>query len=239
MRPPGIDLDAARDDDALVVERAADLLDQHCRRAGIDDSHGLLHAAAVLGHADQALKVATTLPAARAAAVRLAALLHDADDKKYFPRTATTYENARRIMAEAGAPQAVIDDAVLMIGHVSCSANGNAVPPEAVDSPELLWPRWADRLEATGEIGVVRCYMYDAKSGRPLFTAETPRPTTAAECFAHATEERFAEYQRSGGGSASMVDHYFDKLLQVARPAPGKVCAQLVPGGLSGCTLTL
>jgi uncharacterized protein len=211
-------------DHTMVVEHAAQLLDRHCRRAGIDQSHGLTHALAVLVHTDQALAAADApLPAERAAAVRLAALLHDADDRKYFPETASTYANAAAIMAEAGAAQPVVDDAVRMISHVSCSANGNAVPPEAVDAPELLWPRWADRLEATGEIGVVRCYMYDAKSGRPLATEQTPRPATADEAFALATEERFAEYQRSGGGSASMMDHYYDKLLQVARPSPSAV----------------
>ena len=30
--------------------------------------------------------------------------------------------------------------------------------------------------------------------------------------------ERFARYQSSGGDSASMLDHYYDKLLPVARP---------------------
>lgn len=55
------------------------------------------------------------------------------------------------------------------IGLVSCdwaddlttclstgSKNGNSVPDDAVREPELLWPRWADRLEATGEIGILR-----------------------------------------------------------------------------------
>ena len=36
------------------------------------------------------------------------------------------------------------------------SANGNSIPEDALHEPELLWPRWADRLEATGEIGIVR-----------------------------------------------------------------------------------
>ena len=53
--------------------------------------------------------------------------------------------------------------------------------------------------------------------------AATPRPRTEGEALALATEERFAAYQASGGGSASMIDHYFDKLLQVARPPPALV----------------
>ena len=40
-------------------------------------------------------------------------------------------------------------------------------PPDAKLCPELLWPRWADRLEATGAIGVVRCHQYNAKAGAP------------------------------------------------------------------------
>eukprot|EP00966_Prymnesium_polylepis_P125666 2905326-Prymnesium_polylepis.1 len=48
--------------------------------------------------------------------------------------------------------------------------------------------------------------------------AESPRPATAADAWALATPERFAAYQASGGGSASMLDHYYDKLLRVACP---------------------
>ena len=33
--------------------------------------------------------------------------------------------------------------------------------------------------------------------------------------WAAVKEERFENYQKSGGGSASMMDHYYDKLLQV------------------------
>ena len=49
---------------------------------------------------------------------------------------------------------------------------------------------------------------------------ETPRCNSDEEAFALATEERFKQYQERGGSSASMIDHYFDKLLQVARPPP-------------------
>ena len=95
---------------------------------------------------------------------------------------------------------------------------------QAQEEPELLWPRWADRLEAAGEIGVARCYMHNQKDGAPLAVAGvTPRCTTDAEAFELATEARFAEYQTRGGSSASMIDHYFDKLLQIARPAPSLV----------------
>lgn len=176
----------------------------------------------VLGHAEAALAVAgNEISASRALSVRLAALLHDADDRKYFPNCPKgEYPNARRLMNEAGAEEAVIADSIRMISLVSCSKNGNSAPPELASGCEWLFPRWADRLEATGEIGVVRCWQYneELEVPAPLFIDSTPRPKTEDEVWALATPERFQKYQTSGGASDSMLDHYFDKLLQVARP---------------------
>jgi len=212
----------------IVIKAATDSLRRLCLTAGIDESHGVEHALTVLRHTERALDAAgdRTIAPARALSVRLAALLHDADDRKYFPETCTTYANAVRIMEEAGVPDqgnSVLSDAIEMIKLVSCSANGNSAPPQTRDCPEMLWPRWADRLEATGEIGVWRCYQYNLKDGAPLAVDTTPRPATVEEAFDLATEDRFARYQSSGGQSASMMDHYYDKLLQVARPHPDLV----------------
>ena len=205
-----------------VVQRASNGLRTLLEDHGIDESHGHAHALQVLDHTDRALQAANpALPTARALSVRLAALLHDADDRKFFPETAASYGNASALMADAGAHdfgEEVIPAALRMISLVSCSGNGNSVPPEAAHAPEMLWPRWADRLEATGEIGVVRCFQYNISIGAPLALESTPRPTSPAGVWALATPERFSQYQASGGGSASMIDHYYDKLLQVARP---------------------
>ena len=106
-RSPG-----AVDDANEIVEAAAVGLRTLCDAAGVDESHGVKHARAVLAHAEQALAAAPPLPPTRALAVRLAALLHDADDAKYSPGTATTYANATRIMDEVGAPRAAAAAAV-------------------------------------------------------------------------------------------------------------------------------
>ena len=156
-----------------TVASATRGLRELCASAGIDESHGATHALTVLGHVDKALAVASTpLSEDRILAVRLAALLHDADGKKYFA-TYATFANACGIMAKAGTGPAVVEDAAVMIGWVSCSANGNACPPAAAKEPELLWPRWADRLEAAGEIGVARCYLYTNHDGKALALPST------------------------------------------------------------------
>ena len=77
------------------------LMDAH----GIDDSHGVKHAEAVLEHAEAAiLSAQPPLDMQHAQAVRLAALLHDADDHKYFGKESAKHmANAKRIMEDAGA----------------------------------------------------------------------------------------------------------------------------------------
>ena len=59
-------------------------------------------------------------------------------------------------------------------------------PGEVADSARYSAPRprWADRLEATGAVGVVRCHQYNAKVGAPLSCATTPRPASADEALA-------------------------------------------------------
>lgn len=205
--------------DGEIVRKARDALTVLCAEHRIPESHGMGHACRVLGHAEKALEAAEApVSAGRALAVRLAALLHDADDRKYFPKGHEDCPNARRLMEEAGAEAEVVSDALRMIGVVSCSKNGNKVPAELAGDPCWLWPRWADRLEATGEVGIVRCWQMCHEKGESLFCAETPRPKAEADVWSFATEERFEEYQKSGGKSVSMMDHFFDKLLRVARP---------------------
>lgn len=207
------------------VEVACSRLEAFCAQRSIPVSHGFGHAQRVLQHVDRAIAVAEPpLLDSRALSVRLAALLHDADDSKYFPDgPKNQYPNAKRIMQEAGVSEDVSAEALKMIGFVSCSKNGNSVPLEAEHEPEWLWPRWADRLEATGEIGVVRCWQFNRElQDVPLFTEKTPKPQSEIEVWELGTPERFERYQKSGGKSESMLDHYFDKLLQVARP-PAKI----------------
>lgn len=151
-------------------------------------------------------------------AVMLAALLHDADDRKFFGPS-DDMGHARRIASEAlrgeGPWDGVADmseTVVKLISLVSASKNKN----DAGSNVErwMLFPRLADRLEAIGWIGVVRCYQYNSHCKAPLYLPSTPRVTNEAELAAVAPPERFARYN---GESASMIDHYYDKLVHVAR----------------------
>ena len=71
--------------------------------------------------------------------------------------------------------------------------------------------------------GAVRCWQYNREANAPLSCPTTPRPQTEAEVWSHVKPELFLQYQASGGGSASMMDHYYDKLLQIAVFPPAVV----------------
>ena len=65
-------------------------------------------------------------------------------------------------------------------------------------------------------IGAIRCYQYAVEKGNALHVeGQTPRPKTEEEMWKLVLPERFESYQKDGK-SASMMDHYYDKLLQIA-----------------------
>jgi uncharacterized protein len=192
-------------------------------------SHGITHAIAVMNHAENALNQAenalnqaeNTLNQAENTlnqttfkfdekikrCVKLAALLHDADDRKFFPNN-QNYENLRQILDDL--PSDEIDLIIKMISLVSSSKNGDRIPEDAIKNEWLLYPRYADRLEAIGIIGIERCFQYALTSKNPLYISTTPYVTTEEELWKVASIER---YNRYTGYSDSMIDHYYDKLL--------------------------
>jgi uncharacterized protein len=192
------------------VDDAAILLDAILAKHSVCKSHGIGHAKMVMMHAQRALRSSKLkISESERLAVLLAALLHDADDRKFFPRN-HNYENARDILKTVCSELEA--RVVTMIGYVSAAKNGDTKPEESKESPWVLYPRYADRLEAIGWIGVVRCWEYTLSTSRPLFTENTPVAKNKDELWKIATVERFTEYK---GNSASMVDHYYDKLLRI------------------------
>ncbi len=163
----------------------------------------------------------------------------------------TPYPNALSILSavlrECKEHQEIdVERIIYMIDLVSCSQNGNDVPMEIQKTSSnyehhLLIPRWSDRLEAVGRRGVIRCYQYTLEKGRPLWGEGDPRPKSETEVWDHATPDRFKQYLTRGkckhenktrnttvssgvtSNEDTMIAHYYDKLLHIARPPPGLV----------------
>jgi len=201
---------------ATTLEKVRDLFARH---NVTDPAHSVDHVIKVTESVQQAA-ASVELPPEKEAAVVLAALLHEADDVKLFGTVDDA--NAKAILREVAAGDDELQAAVLeVVGLVSARKNKNA-PVPAGDEWKLL-VRDADRLEAIGEVGIARCYAYNKKVDRPLFCAATPRCVTVDEVWRVATPERFAAYD---GGSLSMMDHYYDKLLHLDSCGSGSAYLQ-------------
>ena len=172
--------------------------------------HGIEHAKQVLNNAINALEVSSfKLTNEQTESILLASLLHDADDRKFFP-THNNNENLRLVLFDKTFE--FINLVIDMVNLVSSSKNGDSIPPEIIGNEWKLIPRYADRLEAIGLIGIERCYIYSKKANMPLYLEDTPKPKTEEELWSVATSERYQSYN---GNSKSMIDHYYDKLLRL------------------------
>ena len=156
----------------------------------------------------------------------------DGDDVGERDDTTTTTTTRSMTMTITPSQQETI---LQLISFVSCSKNKNSVPPQVIllhhqqqsnNSSSnknagywMLIPRWADRLEAVGRRGVVRCYQYNRERlTEPLCSpTHSPRPQTLEEVWMYAHPDRFENYN---GHSTDMISHYYDKLLHVSRPPP-------------------
>tara|TARA_Y100000389_G_scaffold204442_1_gene256988 strand:- start:14208 stop:15008 length:801 start_codon:yes stop_codon:yes gene_type:complete len=188
-----------------------------CDHNNVDRSHGVDHVRAVYEHIIRAIENnKKILDATIIMSLKLAAILHDADDHKYFPNS-VYYDNAIQIMKTENISKKVINLAIKMIDNVSCSKNGNNIPRECLNKPWLLWVRWADQIEAGGKNGVIRCYEYNKHKKLPISCKTTPKPKNNKDILKYITKERFDCYK---GNSNSMIDHYYDKLLYVFMNPP-------------------
>ena len=132
----------------------------------IDKSHGMKHALDVCKNAMQAVENDIQVTDGQRTIILLASLLHDIDDKKYFKTV--NYANARSILAKLDNQD--VETIIELIDLVSCSTNK--------DSEAELWkliPRYADRLESIGEIGILRCYEYNLEKKMPLYAIHIAR----------------------------------------------------------------
>lgn len=176
----------------------------------ICESHGINHALAILKHAEEAIKYEEDLSDNIIKLIKLASLCHDIDDHKFFPNN-KNYENLRNVCDDLSSDDMNI--VITMVDYVSASKYGDIIPDMAIDKPYLLIPRYCDRLEAIGIIGIERCYKYTKKINNPLYTVLTDKTTSEDYLFNNiATKERYLKYD---GKSISMIDHFYDKLIQL------------------------
>eukprot|EP00759_Apiculatamorpha_spiralis_P029570 PhF_6_TR31730/c0_g1_i1/m.46699/K06950/K06950; uncharacterized protein len=137
--------------------------------------------------------------------------------KKFFP-THTNYENARLVLNSCITDMRHTELILKMISLVSTRTHGNSAGDVKADEMWMLYPRFADRLEAIGEVGIQRALVYNDHVQTPMYTDASPMPITEAELSQVASSERFEGYMMSRTPSDSFIDHFYDKLLHIGKP---------------------
>ena len=193
------------------IENSVNTLETILDENNVSHCHGIEHAKQVMYHAWRALEY-YDISDENKLSVLMAALLHDADDHKFF-KEHKNYENLRKILKSNGKSEKFIEKVVYMVSIVSSSKNGDTIPPEIIDKEWMLIPRYADRIEAIGIIGIERCFTYTKHVRIPYYLTTSPRAKTEEDIWKIATKNRYDSYN---GNSVSMIDHYYDKLLRLS-----------------------
>ncbi|MCR5624648.1 MAG: HD domain-containing protein [Lachnospiraceae bacterium] len=128
--------------------------------------------------------------------VSLAALLHDVDDAKIYHTE--NYENARRMMKEAGYGNDTVEMVVKIIGEISFRGEESIVP----ESIEGKIVQDADRLDAMGAIGIARTFAYGGYKNKELYNPEI-LPKTLIDS---------GSYLENDGSS---INHFYEKLFKI------------------------
>jgi HD superfamily phosphodiesterase len=204
------------------IDQYTDILKMNPR---IDAGHSINHVLIVEKHAREALNewVGTgkeTVPTDVRLRMEMACLLHEVGDHKFGDtgesKDAVQGEILDKVLydyPEYG--QAMKQDIIRMIDYCSASKWGDVTPP-GCQTYQLI-PRWADRLEATGIIGLVRCltYTYSKRDSGQVLCSETDDfPTTLDELEMIAPYERFELYGK-GISSTSAFGHLMDKIRHI------------------------
>ena len=149
-------------------------------------------------HSMRVYRTATNIAEAEHAdleVVALAALLHDADDRKLSPATAEKKENAARFMRSQNVPESEIRQVCQIIDEVSFKGTDSVRP----STPEGKCVQDADRLDALGAIGIARTFAYGGNHNRAIYDPELP-PRTAMNQ---------AQYYSS---KSTSLNHFYEKL---------------------------
>lgn len=184
------------------------------RLSTFEKGHSIVHALKVASNGYHALRDFPTLTNYEKDAVILACLLHDLNDHKFVHFE--NYIPVKELLPifYSDLHPSVPDLVQEMIDLVSCSVNGDSI----VFPTWKVIPRYADRIEAMGKIGLKRAISYASSIQRP-FTISTTLPARSLnELMVVANKDRWELYIRGHKTDTSTMDHLYDKVVHLQIP---------------------
>ena len=189
-----------------ITECLFPLLKAFFTKHNVKNDHNHVHALAIASHALRACEADKSLNETQIRCIILTAFLHDVDDHKLF--SSIDYENARVIL-NSTKYCGDMDNIIEMIDLVGSSKHGDRMYGK---EEWKFIPRYSDRLDAIGMMGIARTIVYTLDHSQSLYCDDTPRPRNLDELYEVATKERYKSYN---GNSKSMIDHCFDKMIHL------------------------
>lgn len=194
---------------------------EFCDEHKLSDDHGYSHAMSVVDNAEMAMNSSIDLyndPCYKYYYhILIAAMLHDIDDRKLFPNNHNN-ENALMLLDKVNRSESIKEVVLKMINLVSASTNGNSNNEK---DKWLYIPRDADRIEAIGIIGIQRVIQFSESHDHNILLESTKLATNQIELKLINVDERYKNYIKNNGGSVSMLDHIYDKLLSISTMSSG------------------
>ncbi|KAL8651499.1 MAG: hypothetical protein Q9210_003218 [Variospora velana] len=166
-------------EETALIERTELAVRAYMFQPQFDASHDYAHVQRVLSMAEHILEVERTSDPARVynhTAVRLAALLHDVDDRKYL--VPSSNDSAQKIEKSPGAKQMLLDlgcssalaskvqDILSCVSYTTERNEPRLVQDTLRIHPELAVVQDADRLDAIGAVGIARAFTYGGAKDR-------------------------------------------------------------------------
>ncbi|KAL9654256.1 hypothetical protein ABK040_010288 [Willaertia magna] len=200
-----------------VIESTRNLVKQ--AMSGYDCSHDFVHVERVVNLSMKIAKKENVTDNKSLQIIELAAYLHDLMDHKYVSSNESQSENQNKRqtliqnhLSQFQLDNDIIDKVQFIVENISFSKEVKRLSSSSNNFQsfiELDIVQDADRLDAIGAIGIVRCFSFGSSKNRPLYYKDEVSDVNQF------IKSKYLDQPKVSGTNDSSIQHFFDKLLHL------------------------